>query len=101
MPTAEPLDAEGISSALTSLAGWTGDPGGIERSYDFPSFLAAVRAVGAVAEVAEAMDHHPDIDIRWRTVRFACSTHSAGGVTGLDLELAARIDELATAAGAA
>ncbi len=48
--------------------------------------------MAAVAETAEAMDHHPDIDIRWRTLRFVLSTHSAGGLTALDLDLAARID---------
>ncbi len=48
--------------------------------------------MAAVAGTAEAMDHHPDIDIRWRTLRFVLSTHSAGGLTALDLDLAARID---------
>ncbi|MFD0569605.1 4a-hydroxytetrahydrobiopterin dehydratase [Kitasatospora gansuensis] len=46
-----------------------------------------------VAEAAEELDHHPDIDIRWRTLRFVLSTHSAGGLTGLDLTMAARIDQ--------
>lgn len=49
--------------------------------------------VVAVAEAAEAMNHHPDIDIRWRTLTFTLATHSAGGVTDLDLQLAARIDQ--------
>jgi 4a-hydroxytetrahydrobiopterin dehydratase len=46
----------------------------------------------AVAEAAEEMDHHPDVDIRWRTLHFALTTHDAGGITVLDLSLAARID---------
>lgn len=46
-----------------------------------------------MAEAAEEMNHHPDIDIRWRTLTFGLSTHSAGGLTSLDLQLAARIDE--------
>ena len=44
------------------------------------------------AEIAEEMNHHPDMDIRWRTVTFSLATHSAGGVTQLDVELAHRID---------
>jgi 4a-hydroxytetrahydrobiopterin dehydratase len=48
-----------------------------------------------VGAVAEEMDHHPDIDIRWNVVTLRLSTHSAGGITRLDLELAARIDALA------
>jgi 4a-hydroxytetrahydrobiopterin dehydratase len=59
------------------------------------SFAAGIRLVDAVAQVAEVMDHHPDIDIRWTTISFTCSTHSAGGVTELDVELARRIDDLA------
>ena len=50
--------------------------------------------------MAEELDHHPDIDIRWRTLLFGLSTHSAGGVTQLDIELAHRIDAAATAHGA-
>ena len=50
----------------------------------------------AIADVAEEMDHHPDVDLRWRTLHLAVVTHSAGGVTDLDLELARRIDALAT-----
>jgi 4a-hydroxytetrahydrobiopterin dehydratase len=51
--------------------------------------------VQQVADEAERRDHHPDIDIRWRTLRFALSTHSAGGLTQLDLDLADEIDRLA------
>ena len=89
------LDSSAIDSALETLDGWTGDAAGIERTIECSSFPAAISLVDRVAEVAEEMDHHPDIDIRWRTVRFAVSTHSAGGVTGLDVDLAGRIDALA------
>jgi 4a-hydroxytetrahydrobiopterin dehydratase len=57
--------------------------------HDFTAALAFVNAVGAAAEVA---NHHPDIDIRWNSVRLALTTHSAGGLTVLDLALAAAID---------
>ncbi len=58
---------------------------------DFKAALAFVNAVGAAAEAA---DHHPDIDIRWNTVNLVLSTHSAGGLTVLDLALAGAIDRL-------
>jgi 4a-hydroxytetrahydrobiopterin dehydratase len=59
------------------------------RRADFAQALAVVNAVGALAEAA---DHHPDIDIRWNTVTLRLSTHSAGGITEKDLALAAQID---------
>jgi 4a-hydroxytetrahydrobiopterin dehydratase len=56
--------------------------------------MQAIDLVQKVAIAAEEMDHHPDIDIRWRTVSFVLSTHSAGAITDLDYELAAKIDAL-------
>ncbi len=61
------------------------------RLHDFAAALAFVNVVGAAAEAA---NHHPDIDIRWNTVRLALTTHDAGGVTLLDLALAGAIDRL-------
>ena len=58
----------------------------------FDSFLEGIDAVGRVAELAERSDHHPDIDIRWRTVTFALVTHSEGGITEKDVLLARGID---------
>lgn len=68
------------------------DTSTIERRHEFPDFPTAVAAVAEIAAIAEGMDHHPDIDIRWRTVTFRCSTHSAGGLTDLDVALAGAID---------
>lgn len=93
------LDAARVKEALTWLSGWDGDPTAIRRSVTFPSFMAGIEAVQEVAEVAEERDHHPDIDVRWRTVTFACATHSAGGVTKKDIELAAEIDRISAARG--
>jgi 4a-hydroxytetrahydrobiopterin dehydratase len=90
-----PLTHDEVVRALAELDGWTDDTTSLRRSVKAPSFIAGIRLVDAVAEVAEAMDHHPDIDIRWTTITFVCSTHSAGGVTELDVALARRIDELA------
>jgi 4a-hydroxytetrahydrobiopterin dehydratase len=92
---ADVLSADELATALSALPDWSGDSNGIERSVTAPSFLAGIRLVDAVAEAAEVADHHPDIDIRWRTVTFRLSTHSVGGVTDKDLALARRIDELA------
>lgn len=96
---AELLDAEKIQVALAGLDGWTGEPTAITRSVELPSFPDAIAVVARVAMAAEDMDHHPDIDIRWRTLTFRCSTHSAGGVTVRDIELARRIDEIVTNQG--
>jgi 4a-hydroxytetrahydrobiopterin dehydratase len=94
----ELLDQAAIDAALAGLDGWTGGPGGIIRTAELPSFPAAIEVVDRVAAAAEEADHHPDIDIRWRTLTFALATHSAGGVTGKDTALAARIDEIVAAA---
>jgi 4a-hydroxytetrahydrobiopterin dehydratase len=91
---AEVLDAGGVRDALAGLNGWTGDAGAISRTVKLPSFPAAIAVVDRVAAVAEELDHHPDIDIRWRTLTFRCVTHSAGGVTQKDFVLARRIDEI-------
>src|SRR5512139_883383 len=95
---AELLSMEGVAAGLADLDGWTGDTNGITRTAKLPSFLGAIGVVDRVAEAAEEMDHHPDIDIRWRTLTFRCVTHSSGGVTHRDLELARRIDEIVRSA---
>ena len=95
------LDADDVTRQLDELPGWTGDASGISRTYEAEDFPSAIQLVDAVARDAEEMNHHPDIDIRWRNVTFACATHSEGGVTQLDIELAHRIDDLATEQGAA
>lgn len=94
------LADEERTRALTALPGWSGDHVALTRSVNFPTFLVGIEAVREVAAAAEQMDHHPNIDIRWRTVTFTVSTHSAGGITQLDVELAHRISEIATEAGA-
>ena len=67
-------------------------------THDHADHLHGIDDVAAIARVAEEMDHHPDIDIRWRNLTFRLSTHSAQGVTGLDIALAERIDALVDAA---
>jgi 4a-hydroxytetrahydrobiopterin dehydratase len=93
---AELLTQEEIDRALErELPRWTQDGDAITRSVKAPTFMDGIRLVQQVAEVAEDLDHHPDIDIRWRTVTFRLSTHSAGGLTAKDLRLATDIDRLA------
>jgi len=88
-PTSRLLDREELERQLGDLPGVRHEPGtGLVVELRAPSFPEAIRLVQLVADDAEQLDHHPDIDVRWRTVRFALTTHSAGGVTQLDVELA-------------
>lgn len=89
------LSSAELDTGLRSVPGWAGDTNEIVRSVKAPEFLTGIRLVDAVAQAAEQADHHPDIDIRWRTVTFRLATHSEGGVTQKDLDLAAKINELA------
>ena len=90
----ELLNPEAIQTLLMEIPKWELAGDTISRTVEFPSFLEAVDAVNNIAREAEAMDHHPDIDIRWRTVRLTLSTHSAGGLTTLDFQLAKKLDQL-------
>ncbi|MCV7229926.1 4a-hydroxytetrahydrobiopterin dehydratase [Mycolicibacterium komossense] len=86
------LTDDEVDSAAESLNGWRRVDGALRRSIKFGAFLEGIEAVRRVAERAEAKDHHPDIDIRWRTVTFALVTHSEGGITDKDLAMAKDID---------
>ena len=96
---AELLNDEQVTQALSELDGWAQDGNAITRTVQLPSFLGAIDVVDEVARIAEDRAHHPDIDIRWRTLTFRCSTHSEGGITGKDVELASEIDRVVAAAG--
>jgi len=86
------LTADQVQQALTTLPGWTGDTEHLVLEHQFATFPDAILGVAAVAAAAERLDHHPDIDIRWRTVTFRLSTHTAGGVTEKDTDAAAVFD---------
>jgi 4a-hydroxytetrahydrobiopterin dehydratase len=95
------LDTDELRRELVDLPGTVIAPdGSLGITVKAPSFTAGIRLVQLVADDAEQLDHHPDIDIRWRTLRFGLSTHSAGGVTRRDVELAHVILELARQVGA-
>lgn len=84
-----------VDSQLSTLPEWRRVDATLVRTIQSPSFPDAIALVDKVAEAAEAANHHPDIDIRWRKVTYTLSTHSAGGITEFDLALARRIDALA------
>lgn len=88
------LSDDEVDVAIAALPGWQRVDGTLRRSATFASFLDGIAAVGEVAELAERADHHPDIDIRWRTVTFTLVTHSEGGITGKDVALAGQISEV-------
>jgi len=79
---------------MTIPPGWREDEDALVRELEFESFPAAIAFVGRLAELAERENHHPDIDIRYRRVTIRWSTHSAGGVTDRDRDLAVRTLEL-------
>jgi 4a-hydroxytetrahydrobiopterin dehydratase len=86
------MDDSEITQQLEGFPHWRREGDAITRSVEAPSFLEGIDLVGVVARAAEEADHHPDIDIRWRTVTFTLSTHSEGGVTAKDFALAEQID---------
>ncbi len=94
------LTDDEVTRQLADLPGWAREGDAIVATIQAPDFPAAVRLVVAVADEAEQMNHHPDIDIRWRTTRWLLTTHDAGGLTQLDVELAHRINAAARAEGA-
>lgn len=88
----ERLSPVDLAAALNDLPGvHRGAAGQLQIRFQAPSFASAVRLVDLVAASADEIDHHPDVDLRWRTVTFTLSTHSAGGITARDVDLARRI----------
>ena len=87
-------DAE-VEGKLAGLEGWQRSGEAIEKSFKRGDFVGAVEFVSRLVEPAEAMGHHPDLSISWETVTVSIATHSEGGLTAADFELAAKIDALA------
>lgn len=86
------LSADELQVALHALAHWRLEGDAIVREVNAPTFRQAIAWVVAIGNLAEAAQHHPDIDIRWRTVTLRLSTHDVGAITALDTDLAAQID---------
>jgi 4a-hydroxytetrahydrobiopterin dehydratase len=95
MPYAEPLSDDEAAAALAGLPDWSRDGATIRRSAKVAGFRAAADLVRAVADAADAANHHPDVCISgYRTVTFELTTHAAGALTHRDIELATEIDRL-------
>jgi 4a-hydroxytetrahydrobiopterin dehydratase len=94
MEAMPPLADAEIAAALAALPDWTRDGDEIVKTFECASFPAAIAFVVQIGFLAEKADHHPDLDIRWRKVKVALSTHSAGGLTNRDFDLAAEIEGL-------
>lgn len=82
------LKANEIKTALKQAPGWKQRGKSIQRTFEFEDFVAVMKFVNKVAKLAERACHHPDIDVRWNKVTLTLSTHSAGGLTEKDFEVA-------------
>ena len=88
------LEDQEIEERLSSLEGWSRDGDAISKTFERGDFVGSVKFVESLVEPAEEMNHHPDLEISWDKVKVSISTHSEGGLTANDFELAARIDAL-------
>jgi 4a-hydroxytetrahydrobiopterin dehydratase len=88
------LSDDEIASSLEGLEGWKRDGDTITKTFKRDDFVGSVRFVDAIVEPAEDMGHHPDLSISWDEVAISITTHSEGGLTENDFELAKRIDAL-------
>jgi 4a-hydroxytetrahydrobiopterin dehydratase len=93
------LTDEEVRSALEQLPAWGREEDEIVREFELPTFPEAIEFVVKVGDLAQAADHHPDLDIRYTKVRVALTSHDEGGLTSRDTGLAKKIDALASAEG--
>ena len=89
------LTDEEIEARLSGLDGWERDGDAITRTFKFKDFVGSVNFVNRITPIAEEINHHPDLEISWNTVVVSLSTHSQGGITENDFDLATRIDGVA------
>jgi 4a-hydroxytetrahydrobiopterin dehydratase len=90
------LDDDQVAERLGELDGWERSGDGIRRSFKAGDFAGSVEFVNRLAPIAEEMNHHPDLEISWDTVTVSLTTHSEGGLTANDFELARRIEGVET-----
>lgn len=88
------LAPEDIEQKLAQFPDWSASGDAVQRTFNFPNFVEAMAFVNRVAELAEQVQHHPDILVRYSKVTLTLSTHDAGGVTDKDFDLAKRIDAI-------
>ena len=96
---AAPLSDDQIQQHLQKLPGWAVQDHVLRKTFWFPSFSKSMEFVNQLAEMAESVNHHPDIDIRYDKVTIGLTTHDAGGITQNDVEMAASADDVAGRAG--
>jgi len=89
------LSGSEIASALSGLAGWTAEGGKLHREYRFADFVHAFGFMATAAIAIEAMNHHPDWSNVWNRVTIDLHTHSEGGITKKDIELAGKLESIA------
>ena len=89
------LENDEIEAKLAELDGWERQGDAITKAFDRGDFVGSVKFAGQIVEPAEEMGHHPDLEISWSEVTVTITTHSEGGLTASDFELAMKIDELA------
>jgi 4a-hydroxytetrahydrobiopterin dehydratase len=89
------LSDEEIEQRLAGMDGWEREGDAIRKTFEGEDFMSSVGLVDRLAPVAEEMNHHPDLEISWNKVTVSLSTHSEGGLTENDFELAGKIDGLA------
>ena len=88
------IPAAEIKNLMKKVPEWETDKKKLERTFEFDDFTSAIDFVNSVAEISEEQEHHPDIDVRYNHVKLSLHTHSKGGLTDLDFQLAERIDTL-------
>lgn len=88
------LSEEQVEARLAGLNGWQHGEGAISKQFKCADFVGSVKFVESLVGPAEEMGHHPDLEISWDTVTVTISTHSEGGLTAADFELAGKVDAL-------
>ena len=94
VPSAPKLSDDDVTTRLDTLDGWEREGDAIVKQYDLGTFPGAVSFVVRVGFLAERANHHPDLDVRWKRVRVALSTHDSGGITEKDFDLAREIESV-------
>ena len=89
-----PLSPDDVDARLATVDGWARADDAIQRRFEFVDFAESIEFVNRIAAVAEERNHHPDLAVSWNVVTVSLATHSEGGVTDSDFELAASIDAL-------
>jgi 4a-hydroxytetrahydrobiopterin dehydratase len=91
------LSDDAIQQHMSRLPGWSRQGEALTKQYEFKNFIQSLQFVNQVAEEAESVNHHPDIDIRYNKVTLSLTTHDSGGVTQNDINLAVAADQVADA----